>query len=452
MMKVVHYTLGEYPFRTGGMTIYVDSLIENQSLLYGKNNIMRLSVASNFVPFSYIRYRGKNHFELVNIGFIPLLLGVKHPDQFLSESSNSSRLYEIIDDFKPDILHIHTLMALPESLIDYCKSKSIHIVMTTHDFYGICPRVNLINSKGDLCNNIIAGCGECNKNASSLLMIKIKNMRLFHKCKASFRKIDKVIKKKTTNNAVDSNPVTNVISYKQLFDYNNSIIRKIDLFIYNSSQTKDIYSKYYGERHSTTLFVTTASIKYNQKVTKVFGNETKKLRLLYIGPENTYKGLPGLLSVLERINPALCELHIYGCNAMNQKNVFYHGYYEQNDISTIFNDIDLLIVPSLCYETLSLVTLEAISFNIPVLLSDHVGAKDIVANINEWFVFKSLDDLFLKITHIISHRDVLRLFVSKAQSMNLNFTMDKHVKCLHTIYEKELNNKSYKNENSNTGN
>ena len=39
---------------------------------------------------------------------------------------------------------------------------------------------------------------------------------------------------------------------------------------------------------------------------------------------------------------------------------------------------DLLVAPSIWYETFGFTVLEALSYGVPVIVSDHVGAKDIV--------------------------------------------------------------------------
>lgn len=44
----------------------------------------------------------------------------------------------------------------------------------------------------------------------------------------------------------------------------------------------------------------------------------------------------------------------------------------------VFEDIDILAVPSQCPETFGLVVLEAFSYGVPVLVSKNVGAKDIL--------------------------------------------------------------------------
>ena len=41
---------------------------------------------------------------------------------------------------------------------------------------------------------------------------------------------------------------------------------------------------------------------------------------------------------------------------------------------------DVLVAPSVWYETFGFTVLEALSYGVPVIVSDHMGAKDIVGN------------------------------------------------------------------------
>lgn len=56
-----------------------------------------------------------------------------------------------------------------------------------------------------------------------------------------------------------------------------------------------------------------------------------------------------------------------------------YGRYTYADLETIFDNTDLVIVPSVWQETFGYIVLEALSCGVPVLLSGNVGAKDILA-------------------------------------------------------------------------
>ena len=55
-----------------------------------------------------------------------------------------------------------------------------------------------------------------------------------------------------------------------------------------------------------------------------------------------------------------------------------HERYVYDELNEIFEITDLLVAPSIWFETFGYVVLEALSFGVPVLVSGNVGAKDII--------------------------------------------------------------------------
>lgn len=56
-----------------------------------------------------------------------------------------------------------------------------------------------------------------------------------------------------------------------------------------------------------------------------------------------------------------------------------HCRYSYKDLKRIFDDTDVLVAPSVWYETFGFTVLEALSYGVPVVISGTVGAKDILA-------------------------------------------------------------------------
>ena len=54
--------------------------------------------------------------------------------------------------------------------------------------------------------------------------------------------------------------------------------------------------------------------------------------------------------------------------------------YGYSQLEEIFENTDVLAVPSVWYETFGYTALEALSYGVPVIMSDTVGAKDILAD------------------------------------------------------------------------
>lgn len=55
-----------------------------------------------------------------------------------------------------------------------------------------------------------------------------------------------------------------------------------------------------------------------------------------------------------------------------------HDRYSYTDLEKIFDETDILVAPSIWYETFGFTVLEALSYGVPVVISGNVGAKDIL--------------------------------------------------------------------------
>ena len=58
--------------------------------------------------------------------------------------------------------------------------------------------------------------------------------------------------------------------------------------------------------------------------------------------------------------------------------VIHKNGYKYNELSMMMKNIDVVVAPSICYETFGFTILEALSYGVPVIVSDHMGVKDII--------------------------------------------------------------------------
>lgn len=193
-MHILHYTLGFPPYRSGGLIKYASDLMVAQKDLGHNVCALYPSGMSLFHRKCHICFANKikeiEVYKIVNPMPVPLLYGVKNIGSFINEKKiEKSSFIKLLDDFKPDILHIHTLMGLPKLFLEIAHKKNIKIVYTSHDYYGLCPKVNFINHKGEVCTTPQDFlCKECNENAKSELFLRLRNERIIIPIKTILRK------------------------------------------------------------------------------------------------------------------------------------------------------------------------------------------------------------------------------------------------------------------------
>ena len=116
---------------------------------------------------------GKLHFDHELIAIFPNLKSIDLQDP-------SKKLHEIFKMLSVDFVHIHHLLGIQHESIDllakYFKQIQIPYFVTIHDYFPICPRINLIDKTGIYCGEpSVDICESCVKDSGSHVIIKSVN-------------------------------------------------------------------------------------------------------------------------------------------------------------------------------------------------------------------------------------------------------------------------------------
>ncbi|KNZ70031.1 hypothetical protein Tfer_1171 [Thermincola ferriacetica] len=268
-----------------------------------------------------------------------------------------------INDEGPDLVHIGHPMRVGE-LIRATNRLEIPYVITLTDFFLMCPKVVLSTSEGQLCTGPERGsiCIDmCNEIPNSLIQQRLKSAEeiLFNakKVVAPSEFLANLFKKEFP--AIEFEVVNHGISFSK---------RK----------------------------------KNRKRYTKEDG-----LVFCYAGTLAPHKGVHILIEAFKNIASPKAGLEIYGSGpdklyikklmdlAEKDVRIKFCGQYWEDNVGNIFTNVDVVIVPSLCYESYSLVMHEAFSCNVPVIASSigNLGEK-IIDNFNG-FTFKPGDSSYL---------------------------------------------------------
>lgn len=179
-MNILHYSLGLPPQRSGGLIKYATDLMMEQA----NRHRVSLLYPTGYIPLrSRISWKqGENHhqirtFRLKNTFPVPILYGIKSPLDFMDkrvfQQQDMETLYQ---EIRPDVFHVHSLMGLPKELLEFFASKGVKQVFSSHDYFGICPKVNLINHHGELCANPSQEtCSDCNVSSPTTSFLRLRN-------------------------------------------------------------------------------------------------------------------------------------------------------------------------------------------------------------------------------------------------------------------------------------
>lgn len=441
-MKVLHYSLGLPPFRSGGLTKYSLDLMKTQLEM---DYDIHLLFPSNYFIFgeTKVKYSGVdsdiNVWELFNPLPVPLLNGISQPKWYMKEAKPSSVYIDFLKKLKPDIIHIHTLMGIHKEFFIAAKDLNIKMVFTTHDYYGLSTLPNPIEFSNEFYSS---------DNALSIKSIMVLQSSFYRLLKEhSIMKKIRSWKKSKLNESVNASSSELSLEkrtseeFSKLRDYYTSIFQVIDRFHFNSTVSESVFLDQLS-LEGKVIPISHMDIKDTKTINNTI--PSSKLRFLFLGPVEEYKGLPLLLEVLEQLYfEGYCSwtLEIYGnsselkINDILKNNVTFNGRYSHEDLKTIFSNSDLLFIPSVWKETFGFIGLEAYSYGVPTLVSTNVGFKDLISNCKTGFVVSPTHfEMHKVIKSIIENPMQLKTIHNSIIKENKSIDMKHHVKQIENFY------------------
>lgn len=439
-MNILHYTIGLPPQRHGGSVQYAYDLMREQAK---NHNVFALTCGDTLFRGRKSKFKNQGYsgniqvLSLTNPLTPTLIYGASEPDlQHRNINIDKDNIRIFIQDNRIEVMHLHTLQGIHYDIVAFIKSLGVKIVYTTHDFHGICPKFNLIDSESRLCScQSPERCAKCNFNQPSDKYLRLANSSLYHFLKSSG--LLNIVRKKKENkhNKPDSLKLSNeeilskIPAYQNLIDYYKDYFLLFDKLHFNSNQTRDVFTSFIPNVKGDVINVVTSAIKDKRKhVTP--GNIIK---FGFMGSLNEYKGFPMLREVIKELNSeGYKNLHLFvyekGRVGVDEDcpNIEYMPPYTYGELSDILYHLDGTLVPSKWYETFSLVTLESLAHGRPVIVSDHVGAKDIVREYNPDFIFSSSQQLKDLLKSIMANPSIITDFSKKIMNAEWRFSMPAH--------------------------
>lgn len=441
-MRILHYSLGFPPYRTGGLTSFCMGLCETQIKNGDEVGIIwpgEIKILNKDIKIKINKnIDGIQNFEIVNPLPVSLDEGVQDVSLFIAEKCKDVFI-SFLKMCHPDIVHIHTLMGLPLSFVISCKELGIRTVFTSHDFYPICSKM-LMFRDGNVCQNArnCEYCYSCNSNAIDVKKIILIQSSFYRVIKNN--RIIKILRKKHKDHYHNDNNLNTELrkdsakaeDYLTLRQYYSRYFDLIDKVHFNSKLTKDVYLSYFKITDYTVIPITHNYIADNKKIKK-FSNH---INFSYLGRQGVSKGYFLLKNVFDEVykKNKNFSLNLYFTPDYLEPYMKIHDAYNQSELSKVFDDADVLISPSVGYDTFGFTVLEALSFGVPVIVSTHTGAKDLVSS-DFGYVFSNSNELKTIIDEI-KPSDLIRINNEIYKHMKVITSTDFYTEIKEKVYKK----------------
>ena len=269
-----------------------------------------------------------------------------YPFKIIYSSEAKNKILQVIDSFKPDIVHMNNInFQLTPSIIYAIKKRGIPLVQTVHDYQMICPNHLLFNFEKNI------PCEKCIKGSK---MNCIKN---------------KCIHGSTVKSIVG---VIEAKLYSLLRTY-----KMVDLFICPSNflENKFLSAKEYYKGKTKTI--------HNFIDKEKFSNTDQKEEsyIVFVGRLSKEKGIEHIAGVAKLLPQYTFVVAGSGPDEAiltNIPNIQLAGFLTGDKLTELMGNAKVLLLPSVCYENCPLSILEAHAMGVPVVTMNSGGMAELV--------------------------------------------------------------------------
>lgn len=407
-MNILLVSNGLPPTGFGGVEVYTNDLAEN----LGRQG-HRVSVFCRDTDFSKPDYdlvmdevHGIRIFRLVNDH-----KNIRSIRETFSNSIVDAFFERIVAEIAPEVIHFNHLITLSARLPFIAARRRIPSVITLHDFWSLCQRVHLVNWEGERCLGPKIG-GDCQKCLYP------------------------------TGYAIPPMPKAYQHTMAHRYELFERALLLTQCLIVPSEFVRRIFSANgYPEEKIKIVPLGTASNARSKM--KTF---SQQISFACVGTLIPLKGVDILIRAFGQVkNPAI-RLNIYGREdlspmyvkflkqlANGDKRIAFWGSFQPSERTKVYEENDVVMIPSLADETFSMVAHEAVAQGIPVIASNVGALSEVIQDGSNGFLVEpgnvqSLVRIIERVASVDIHSELPGLGAKSLMSFN------EHIKTIEQIY------------------
>ena len=330
-----------------------------------------------------------------------------------------------LDEFRPDLVHIHHLTCLSTGIIDQVKDRGIALVLTLHDFWMFCPRGQRIDSKLEICETVDR-----------------------QKCESCLAELWPHFFPEARAHGWFAKPAADRLA--RWDEHVRRVLARCDLLI--------TPSEFHREK------ILEFALPEERLVALAHGLDVERLRrrrdpdgpiktIGFIGTVIPSKGVHVLVEAFVGLRDPSLALEIWGEAPSFHGDVGYaerlremvpadlgirmRGRYRNADLPEILANIDLLVVPSLWWETYCLTIFEGLLSGAVVLAADHGAMREALKGGGEGLLFEpgSAADLQAKIRTVRDDAEIRRRYRNRNAWIK---SLETHAREMKELYRRAL--------------
>lgn len=360
--SILHICTGFSLDFQGGITNYVRSIAKTQAI--NGHKVYVLTDSGKNDEYKVISIESKNQ----SFSFFK-----RKDDLMLSE------IQQLLFKNKFDLIHIHMMLNIDQRVYEVLKDYKY--IVSLHDYWFICPRIQMVKLNEQRCEKCTSKCYEC--------------FNVLEKHQSVYR----LVRKLTSETFSTYFPIKNRKIYSSWIDNNKKLLENADCLIPVSKRVEEIYrnsgiNSKYSVLHIGNL--TANDFDYNY-----IYRPNNCINLVILSNISNIKGGKLICEILKKVNNPLLKVHFFGRASETQKKmmksagIIDNGPYNQNELHGILQNMDMGIIVPIWEDNGPQVVMEMLNNHLPVFATKMGGIPDFV-NDNNGFLFDPFNECDLQ--------------------------------------------------------
>jgi GT2 family glycosyltransferase/glycosyltransferase involved in cell wall biosynthesis len=331
---------------------------------------------------------------------------------------------KVIDDFAPDVAHIHHLTCLSTGIVRALAERGVPSIMTLHDYWLICHRGQLLDVDYRLCDGPGPdGCSACLGSAGgagAAAFAAASGMRALEERLPGVR-VDRLRRAASRAAALMRTNQTSRTEARRRVDHMREICAQVTRFVAPSREMRDRFVRF----GVASARISVGPYGYDRTPFRGVSRTTSnRLRLGFLGSVMASKAPHLLLEAIQRLPRDSVSVDLYGGFAAyhgddsyrsliealaDRENVRVHGAIPHERVAQALASLDVLVVPSIWPENSPLVIGEAFLAGVPVVASRIGGIPEVVSDGRNGLLFRPGDvgDLTAALRRLLEERGLI---------------------------------------------
>jgi GT2 family glycosyltransferase/glycosyltransferase involved in cell wall biosynthesis len=355
-----------------------------------------------------------------------------------------------VNEWRPDVAHLHHLTCLSTEIVDVLASRRIPIVYTLHDYWLLCHRGQLLDTGYAVCDGPGAeGCGACvDPSADTPLPAGV--VPALRAVEARLPKVIGVAGRQVMSAVAQAAPRADSASAVRT-RHMRGVLGRIDRFLAPSRRLGDwfVAQGVPPERLSFSPY----GLDHGP-LRRVQRERAPHLRIGYVGTLMVSKAPDVLLEAFRRLPPGRATVALFGAPTDYHGDASYHarlaplldlpgvhvsGPQPHARIPDALASMDVLVAPSIWPENSPFVIQEALLSGVPVVGSRIGGIPELIQDGRNGLLFepRDVDGLHGALMRLLDEPGLLDVLTTGARASTFR-TLEDDARAAHALYKAEM--------------